>query len=337
MVTGARGTSFGVPARGGTRRGRCPSSRRPGLHGFTLIELLVVIAVIALLLMILAPSLDRAKELARRAVCTTNLRNLGTASLSFASDHDGHMPVGYRWNQWFKRSMTAVRLFEDVDGTEWYANRNFDHGYQNWGGAIADEDRLVRPPTYTGYRWEAPIWRLYGTSMRRYEQYGLTDRTFICPSGAGQAIHQHHDGGIVGERKYSYAGHRLYSSYLVVSGLECSEPTGSAGCQWSDPGSVPGAANKYMWLSFPDMTAPVVSFNDDMPGGRLIACDRIMVDKYNGNGEYNHAGSETDVPGFQALLFGDGHVGSHPDGYYDVPPAEGGYTLGSVHEDFVWW
>jgi prepilin-type N-terminal cleavage/methylation domain-containing protein len=314
-----------------------PTTRalRP-LHAFTLIELLVVIAIIALLLTILIPTIDRATELARRAVCMSNLRTLGTASLGFASDHDGYMPVGYRWNQWFKRSMTAVRLFEEEDGQEWYAKRNFDHGSQFWGGPIASENRRVWVP-YGVYTWEAPVWRIYGTSMRRYEQYGLTDRVFVCPSGAGQDIHQHHDGGTVGERKYSYAGRRLYSSYLVVSGLECSNPTGSSYCQWSDPGSVPGAANRYFWLSLPDIPAPIVSFGDETPGGQLIACDRIMADKYTGRPEYNHAGSDTDVPGFQALLFGDGHVGSHPDGYYDVPPADWGYSLGSVHEYFVWW
>jgi prepilin-type N-terminal cleavage/methylation domain-containing protein len=303
---------------------------------FTLIELLVVIAIIALLLTILMPTLDRAKELARQAVCKANLRNLGLASVSFASEHDGYLPVGYRWNQWFKRSMTAVRLFEEDGGQQWYAKANFDHGNQNWGGPIAKEDRVVSPPAYTGYRWQAPIWRIYGTSMRRYEQYGLTDGAFVCPSGAGQEVHRGHDGGTVGERKYSYAGHRRYSSYLVVSGLECSEPTGSAGCQWSDPGSVPGAGSKYVWLGDEEIPAPVVSFSRDAPGERLIACDRIMFNAYHGTPEYNHAGHETDVPGFQALLFGDGHVGSHPEGYYNVPPVDWGYTLGSVHEYFVW-
>lgn len=58
-------------------------------HGFTLIELLVVIAIISLLVSILLPSLNKAKELARGVVCASNLRNLATAAGLYAHDHDG--------------------------------------------------------------------------------------------------------------------------------------------------------------------------------------------------------------------------------------------------------
>ncbi|MHC4352206.1 MAG: prepilin-type N-terminal cleavage/methylation domain-containing protein [Planctomycetota bacterium] len=51
---------------------------------FTLIELLVVIAVIALLLALLIPALRAAKEQGQRAVCLSNLRQLTTASSSWA-------------------------------------------------------------------------------------------------------------------------------------------------------------------------------------------------------------------------------------------------------------
>ena len=66
-------------------------SRRP-LLGFTLIELLVVIAVISLLVSILLPSLNMAKELARRAVCASNLRTAGQAVYIYSEDYDARFP-----------------------------------------------------------------------------------------------------------------------------------------------------------------------------------------------------------------------------------------------------
>jgi len=66
--------------------------RLPGRRGFTLIELLVVIAIIALLVSILMPTLGRAKEQARIAVCASNLRTLTYAWRLYAEENDGLLP-----------------------------------------------------------------------------------------------------------------------------------------------------------------------------------------------------------------------------------------------------
>lgn len=60
--------------------------------GFTLIELLVVIAIINILAGMLLPSLTRAREQGRRAVCLSNLRNIGQALTMYASENDGFFP-----------------------------------------------------------------------------------------------------------------------------------------------------------------------------------------------------------------------------------------------------
>ncbi|MBN2182961.1 MAG: prepilin-type N-terminal cleavage/methylation domain-containing protein [Sedimentisphaerales bacterium] len=62
--------------------------------GFTLIELLVVIAIIALLLAIFVPVLQNVREQGQRAVCLSNLRQLTTAWIVYADEHDSSLLWG---------------------------------------------------------------------------------------------------------------------------------------------------------------------------------------------------------------------------------------------------
>src|SRR3989304_8750313 len=69
-----------------------PPANRPR-PGFPLIELLVVIAIIALLLSILSPSLMKAKALARRLKCTSNLKQIHLALCLYLETFDDTYPA----------------------------------------------------------------------------------------------------------------------------------------------------------------------------------------------------------------------------------------------------
>lgn len=64
-------------------------------RGFTLIELLVVIAVIAVLMAILIPALNRAREQARGISCLANQRTLAQAYIMYADENDGSVCGGW--------------------------------------------------------------------------------------------------------------------------------------------------------------------------------------------------------------------------------------------------
>ena len=59
---------------------------------FTLIELLVVIAIIIILIALLFPALNGARERMNVALCLHNMQQLATAGFSYAVDHDGNLP-----------------------------------------------------------------------------------------------------------------------------------------------------------------------------------------------------------------------------------------------------
>ncbi len=85
-------------------------------RGFTLIELLVVIAIIAILAAILFPAFAKARESARRASCSSNLKQIGIGMIQYTQEYDEHYPFNQingvgNWAQVIQPYVKSTDLF----------------------------------------------------------------------------------------------------------------------------------------------------------------------------------------------------------------------------------
>ena len=91
------------------------SGFRSQVSGFTLVELLVVIAIIALLAALLVPTLGKSLRRAQSSQCASNLRQIGVAIRMYATDHEGHYPLGFKageanWTVWLNEYLGGVGM-----------------------------------------------------------------------------------------------------------------------------------------------------------------------------------------------------------------------------------
>lgn len=124
--------------------------RKPG-RGFTLVELLVVIAIIALLVSILLPALNRARDSAHMVVCASLHQQLSVSWHSYAVDNDDDVSrVFHDWDvpggiQHAKRGWWVYLLEPYIDDI------NFSFGYADW------QEKLFCPsepsPPDRGGKW----------------------------------------------------------------------------------------------------------------------------------------------------------------------------------------
>ena len=176
------------------------TSMRPA---FTLIELLVVIAIIAVLIGLLLPAVQSAREAARRAQCTNNLKQIGLALFNYESGNTCFPPSGESTNFGLTPAVTQfvdggwdclARILPYMEGNTSFNALNFNVDYNeltgmNWTGCstvvaiyLCPSSATRNPPSNDGIDPNDPITATFGRGYA-YDDYGPTCYTDIDPYG----------------------------------------------------------------------------------------------------------------------------------------------------------
>jgi len=137
-------------------------------RGFTLIELLVVIAIIGVLVSLLLPAVQQAREAARRTQCRNNLKQIGLALHNYESSHRLFPPA----------CVTNPYLTGSIDGISYPDSIKVCAPGFGWGALLLPD--LDQAPLYNKFNFNSACWSI-GNAAAAATQV----QVFLCPSATG--------------------------------------------------------------------------------------------------------------------------------------------------------